>query len=61
MVDAVEDYGLAMRWAAFWMGKVRMVCSLFVWLVLICSERKVLLAGCWWLVACERKVPLAGG
>jgi hypothetical protein len=32
---------------------------LFVWLVLICSERKVLLAGCWfvlrekyyWLVA----------
>jgi hypothetical protein len=42
--------------------------SLFVWLVaggwrlvLICSERKVLLAGCWWLVCSERKVLLAGG
>jgi hypothetical protein len=34
-------------------GRLR---SLFVWLVLICSERKVLLAGCWWLVCCERKV-----
>jgi hypothetical protein len=31
------------------------------WLVLVCSERKVLLAGCWWLVCCERKVLLAGG
>jgi hypothetical protein len=31
------------------------------WLVLIRSERKVLLAGCWWLVGCERKVLLAGG
>jgi hypothetical protein len=30
-------------------------------LVLICSERKVLLADCWWLVCSERKVPLAGG
>jgi hypothetical protein len=29
------------------------------WLVLICSERKVLLADCWWLVCSERKV-LAG-
>jgi hypothetical protein len=29
------------------------------WLVLICSERKVLLADCWWLVCCERKVLLA--
>jgi hypothetical protein len=41
--------------------------SLFVWLVtggwwlvLACSERKVLLAGCWWLVCSERKVLLAG-
>jgi hypothetical protein len=24
--------------------------------VLVCSERKVLLAGCWWLVRSERKV-----
>jgi hypothetical protein len=31
------------------------------WLVLICSERKVLLADCWWLVCFERKVLLAGG
>jgi hypothetical protein len=31
------------------------------WLVLICSESKVLLAGCWWLVCSERKVLLAGG
>jgi hypothetical protein len=30
-------------------------------LVLICSERKVLLAGCWWLVCSERKVLVAGG
>jgi hypothetical protein len=29
--------------------------------VLICSERKVLLADCWWLVCSERKVLLAGG
>jgi hypothetical protein len=40
--------------------------SLFLWLmaallVLICSERKVLLAGCWWLVCSERKILLAGG
>jgi hypothetical protein len=28
--------------------------------VLVCSERKVLLAGCWWLVCSERKVLLAG-
>jgi hypothetical protein len=28
--------------------------------VLICSERKVLLASCWWLVICsERKVLMA--
>jgi hypothetical protein len=31
------------------------------WRVLICSERKVLLAGCWWLVCSERKVLLASG
>jgi hypothetical protein len=31
------------------------------WLVLVCSERRVLLAGCWWLICCERKVLLAGG
>jgi hypothetical protein len=31
------------------------------WLVLVCSERKVLLAGCWWLVCSEKKVLLAGG
>jgi hypothetical protein len=35
--------------------------SLFGWLVLICSERRVLLSGCWWLVCSERKVLLAGG
>jgi hypothetical protein len=35
--------------------------GLFVWLVLICSERKVLLTACWWLVCYERKVLLAGG
>jgi hypothetical protein len=29
--------------------------------VLVCSERRVLLAGCWWLVCSERKVRLAGG
>jgi hypothetical protein len=31
------------------------------WLMLLCSERRVLLAGCWWLVCSERKVLLAGG
>jgi hypothetical protein len=34
------------------------------WRVLICFERKVLLADCWWLVwlvCSERKVLLAGG
>jgi hypothetical protein len=35
--------------------------SLFGWLVLVCSERRVLLAGCWWLVRSERKVLLASG
>jgi hypothetical protein len=28
--------------------------------VLVCSERRVLLAGCWWLVRSKRKVLLAG-
>jgi hypothetical protein len=32
----------------------------FVWLVLIFCERKVLLADCWRLVCSERKVLLAG-
>jgi hypothetical protein len=31
------------------------------WLVLIYSERKVLLADYWWLVCSERKVLLADG
>jgi hypothetical protein len=31
------------------------------WLVLICSERKILLSSCWWLICSERKVLLAGG
>jgi hypothetical protein len=35
--------------------------DLFVWLVLICCERKVLLAGGWWLIGSERKVLLVGG
>jgi hypothetical protein len=26
------------------------ICSLFGWLVLVCSERRVLLAGCWFVV-----------
>jgi hypothetical protein len=36
-------------------------CSFGWWLVLICSERKILLADCWWLICSERKVLLAGG
>jgi hypothetical protein len=36
-------------------------CSFGWWLVLIYSEREVLLAGCWWLVCSKRKVLLAGG
>jgi hypothetical protein len=38
--------------------------SPFVWLVgpvPIYSERKILMADCWWLVCPERKVLLAGG
>jgi hypothetical protein len=31
------------------------------WLMLVCSVRKLLLAGCWWLICSERKVLLAGG
>jgi hypothetical protein len=36
-------------------------CSFGWWLVLVCSERKVLLSGWWWLVCSEIKVLLAGG
>jgi hypothetical protein len=35
--------------------------SFGLWLMLICSERKILLAGCWWLICSKRKVLLAGG
>jgi hypothetical protein len=31
------------------------------WLVLVRSERRIPLAGCWWLVCSKRKVLLAGG
>jgi hypothetical protein len=31
------------------------------WLVLVCSERKVPLTNCRWLVCSEKKVLLAGG
>jgi hypothetical protein len=31
------------------------------WLVLVCSERKVLLTDCWRLVCSEKKVLLTGG
>jgi hypothetical protein len=34
--------------------------SLYGWLA-VSSERRVLLAGCWWLFCSERKVLLAGG
>jgi hypothetical protein len=30
------------------------------WLVLICSEEKILLVGCWRMICSERKVLLAG-
>jgi hypothetical protein len=33
------------------------IIGLFVWL--ICCERKLLLAGCWWLV-CSREIVTAG-
>jgi hypothetical protein len=42
-------------------GKTYLVCSFGWWLVQICSERKVLLTDCWWLVCSQRKVLLAGG
>jgi hypothetical protein len=35
--------------------------SLFGWLVADGWCLRVLLAGCWWLVCCERKILLAGG
>jgi hypothetical protein len=31
------------------------------WLVLVSSERKVLLTDCWWLICSERKVQLTCG
>jgi hypothetical protein len=31
------------------------------WLVVVRSERKVLLADCWWLVCSKRKILLGGG
>jgi hypothetical protein len=34
-------------------------CSFGWWLVLVRSERKVLLTGCWWLVCSKRKVLMA--
>jgi hypothetical protein len=37
---------------------VRLAGSL--WLVLICSERKVLLTGCCWLVCSDKQVLLVG-
>ena len=41
--------------------KTQLTLFAVLWLVLICCERKVLLAG-WWLVLvwCERKILLAG-
>jgi hypothetical protein len=36
-------------------------CSFGWWLMLICSERKILPTGCWWLICSERKVLLTGG
>jgi hypothetical protein len=48
----------------FWCSMVKTklpACSFGWWLVLICSERKVLLDGCWWLICSERKILLADG
>jgi hypothetical protein len=42
----------------FYCGKP---CSFGCWLVLICFERKVQLAGSWWLICSEGKLLLAGG
>jgi hypothetical protein len=38
-----------------------LACSVGWWLVLVSSERRVLVAGCWWLICSERRVLLAGG
>jgi hypothetical protein len=45
------------------LASVKAKSSLFSnwWLVLIWFERKVLLAGGWWLICSERKVLLDGG
>jgi hypothetical protein len=42
-------------------GQILRVCLFGGWLMLICSERKILLADCWWLIYSERKVLLSGG
>jgi hypothetical protein len=42
-------------------GFIHPACSVGWWLALVSSERRVLLAGCWWLVCSERKILLAGG
>jgi hypothetical protein len=41
-------------------SRTRAACSFGWWLVLICSERKVRLADCWWLIGSERKTLLTG-
>jgi hypothetical protein len=46
--------------AIVWRTKLRTVRLAGGWW-LICSERKVPLADCRWLVCCERKVLLSGG
>jgi hypothetical protein len=43
-------------------GNARAVALFLGWcLVLVCYERKVLLADCWSLICSERKVLLTGG
>jgi hypothetical protein len=48
-------------WGRIRTGRRKKRREMYCWLVLVCSERKVLLAGCWWLVCSERKILLAGG
>jgi hypothetical protein len=48
--------------SGWWHGRVfSLMFSLFVWLVLICSERKLVLVGCWSLICSERKILLTSG
>jgi hypothetical protein len=55
------DEMLVFLFAVDWRNEYVPVRS-FGWrLMLVCSERKVLLAGCWWLICSERKALLAGG